>query len=412
MIVSALDHLQCRFLRILARASRLTGFLLLGACLLLARADEPTKVEACLRAAREARRAGRYDDAQRQLESFRLLGRGTRASGSREVSRLEQSLMQAQQGDVAPVEKYLRGLLEKKDRPEALFILEALTRGYLENLQFDEARASLKEWREMKPPDAQGFYLRGWALEQLAGDFDNWGRRNVPPDAVEDYRQALGADPQHEGAGLRLGEVLLQTGKLEEARALFQVVLKRSPGNPGGLLGLSRCLRSLGKPDQSRALLDKLLEKHPRHVEALTERAQLDLETGKLDSALALVRKAVELRPYDSAATYCLSQCLRQVGRQAEVEQVTARSNQIIRDEERLRQLEKMVLGKPNDPALRCESGILLLRNGREQEGVRWLRSTVRIDPRHRPAHQALAEHYDRIGKSDLAAKHRRLARE
>jgi tetratricopeptide (TPR) repeat protein len=313
---------------------------------------------------------------------------------------------------VLPIEKYLRGLLERKDHPDALLILEALTRGYLENLQFDEARVCLKAWLALKPSDAQGFYWRGWAQEQLAGDRDNWGRRTPPPDSVKDYRRALEADPRHDGAGLRLGEVLLQTGKVAEARALFQALLKRSPESRGGLLGLSRCLRSLGKLDESRALLDKLLQKHPRDVEALTERAQLDLETGKLDTAMALLRKAVELRPHDYSAAYALAVCLRRVGRQAEAEQVTVRLKQITADEEQLRKLERIVLDKPTDPAPRCETGILLLRNDREPEGVRWLMSALRIDPLYRSAHKALAEHYQRLGKTDLAAKHRRLARE
>jgi tetratricopeptide (TPR) repeat protein len=392
--------LPCRF------RHGLSAFLFLSVCLVWSYADTKDKTEASLRAARDARRTGRYDEAQRQMESFRLLG------GTREVSRLERSLTQAQQGDLEPVEKYLRGWLEKKDRPETNLILEALTRGYLENLQFDEARTTLIQWRTRKLTDAQGFYLRGWALEQLPSDRDNWGQKLAPPEAVEDYRRALETDPQHEGAGLRLGEVLLQTGKIPEAEALFRNLLRRSPGSPGALLGLSRCLRSQGKIAEGRAALDKLLEKHPRHVEGLTEHAQADLEVGKVDTALALVRKAVELRPHDYTANYCLMLCLRRAGRQQEAEQLTVRLKQFNEDQQRLRQLEKDVFGKPKDPALRCEAGVLLLRNGREQEGVRWLASAVRIDPRHRPAHKALAEHYNRIGKKDLAEKHRRLARE
>src|SRR5438270_9112800 len=127
MIVTTREFLHCQFLRGLSGAGGLAGFLLLGACLVPSHADGADKAEGSLRAALEARRAGRYDEAQRQMESFRRLG------GAREVSRLERSLTQAQQGDVAPVEKYLRGLLEKKDRQKKPLILEALTRGYLEN---------------------------------------------------------------------------------------------------------------------------------------------------------------------------------------------------------------------------------------------------------------------------------------
>ena len=325
---------------------------------------------------------------------------------------MEKALMEAQKGDIAPVEKYLRGLLEKKDRPEAALILEALTRGYLENLQFVETQACLKEWSETKPSDAQGFYLRGRALAELPSGVDNWGRRVAPPEAIKDYRRALDLDPQHEGAGLRLAEASLDTGKVEEAQALFRNLLTQSPGNPGALLGLSRSLRGAGKLQEAQAVLDKLLEKHPRHVEGLTERAQLEVDTGKVDSAVALVRKALELRPHDRQANYTLSLCLRRLGRQQEAEQATTRFRQLEESSKRLLELEKVVLKKPNDPVPRCEAGVLLLGLGEQRDGVRWLMSAVRVDPRHRPAHKALAEYYERIGKKDLAEKHHRLARE
>jgi tetratricopeptide (TPR) repeat protein len=368
-----------------------------------ARANKP---EETLRAAREARRAGRYDEAARHLESFRALG------GAREVARLEKALMQAQQGEVASVEKYLRGLLEKKDRPDASLILEALTRGYLENLQFVEAQATLKEWPETKPAGAQGFYLRGRALAELPSGVDNWGRRVVPPEAIKDYHRALEVDPRHEAAGLALAEALLDTGKVEEAQALFRNLLRQSPDSPGGLLGLSRCLRGVGKLAEAQALLDKLLEKHPRHVDGLTERAQLDLDSGKVDSAVALVLKALKLRPHDRQANYTLTLCLRRLGRQQEAEQATTRFKQLEETSKRLLELEKVVLKKPNDPVPRCEAGQVMMRLGEEREGLRWLMSAVRVDPRHRPAHKVLAEYYERIGKKDLAEKHHRLARD
>jgi Tfp pilus assembly protein PilF len=57
---------------------------------------------------------------------------------------------------------------------------------------------------------------------------------------------------------------------------------------------------------------------------------------------------------------------------------------------------------------LRCEGGILFLNNGEEQEGVRWLRQALRLDPANRQAHEALADYYQRIGQPELAARHRR----
>ncbi|HKB37787.1 MAG TPA: tetratricopeptide repeat protein, partial [Gemmataceae bacterium] len=193
---------------------------------------------------------------------------------------------------------------------------------------------------------------------------------------------------------------------------LFDAVLKQSPDNPRALLGQSRCLRRMGKLMEAQAQLEKLLAKHPRHVEGLTERAGIDLFNGKFESAEPLLRKAVELQPHNFQANYHLVICLRRLGRAKETAQATRRMHQIRVDITRFVDLEKSVLEKPGDPAPRCEAGVLLLGLGEQRDGVRWLTSALRVDPRHRPAHKALAEHYERIGKKDLAEKHHRLARE
>ena len=51
----------------------------------------------------------------------------------------------------------------------------------------------------------------------------------------------------------------------------------------------------------------------------------------------------------------------------------------------------------------------IFLRYG-EEEGRRWLLLNLQSHPNHRPSHRALADYYDRAGKPDLAAEHRRQA--
>jgi len=59
---------------------------------------------------------------------------------------------------------------------------------------------------------------------------------------------------------------------------------------------------------------------------------------------------------------------------------------------------------------LRCELGVLFLRNGEEAEGLRWLGLALEQNPAHAAAHRALAEHFEAKGRSDLAAAHRRAS--
>jgi hypothetical protein len=79
------------------------------------------------------------------------------------------------------------------------------------------------------------------------------------------------------------------------------------------------------------------------------------------------------------------------LGRTEEAEQVNARVAAIDADLRRLDQICQEVMDRPEDAALRCEGGLLFLRNGERQEGTRWLRLALRYDPSCQKARDALA---------------------
>ena len=64
-----------------------------------------------------------------------------------------------------------------------------------------------------------------------------------------------------------------------------------------------------------------------------------------------------------------------------------------------------------SESTTRFEAGSILLRVGEEEEGLRWLRSALRVDPTHRPTHRALADYYQRKGDKEQAEKHRKMGR-
>ena len=57
-----------------------------------------------------------------------------------------------------------------------------------------------------------------------------------------------------------------------------------------------------------------------------------------------------------------------------------------------LDQVRFEVMKRPGDAALRCEAGLLFLRNGERREGIRWLQMALRLDPGCEAARKALAE--------------------
>jgi Flp pilus assembly protein TadD len=143
-------------------------------------------------------------------------------------------------------------------------------------------------------------------------------------------------------------------------------------------------------------------------VGTLTERGRIALEEGDEARAAAWLRRAVKQAPFDREALYNLSRCLQRTGPEAAARDCQARFERADADLKRLAELSKVVQGTPHDPAPRCEAGVLFLRNGQEAEGLRWLHLVLHEHPTYGPAHQALADYYERAGNTERAALHRR----
>jgi Tfp pilus assembly protein PilF len=120
-------------------------------------------------------------------------------------------------------------------------------------------------------------------------------------------------------------------------------------------------------------------------------------------------RRAAEIMPYEKDINYGLYQCLERLGKREEAAAVRTRLNRIEADIAEMDRLTRLIGSRPHDPALRYEAGKVLLRNGQEAEGLRWLESALREDPQHAATHQTLAEYYEKTGDAEKAAYHRRL---
>jgi tetratricopeptide (TPR) repeat protein len=348
-----------------------------------------------LRAAREARRAGDYPAAEKYLREYQ-----ERQGATRDFP-LERAFLQAQRGDLAPVERVLRSLIDKKEHPQDLLALEALGRGYLETYHIAEALDCFRQWVDRDPKNAQALFWRGEVKRRLPN----------PAGALEDYDQALKINPKYDEARLRRAQVWLEEERVEDALKDFRHLRKQQPDNPEVLLGLARCRLLRGEDEAAREQLTGLLKKEPQFFAALVELGKLELRANNPAQAERWLRKALRLQPSDHQAGYLSYLCLTRLGKGAEARKQLARLRQITED---TRRLEKALRGigtkSSDDPQARCEIGVLCLRLGRVKEGLLWLRDALQADPRHRPTHRALAEYYHKSGKKELAAKHRQLA--
>ncbi len=356
----------------------------------------PRSYAARLLAVRAARRAGDLDGAEHELAACQEL----RPEPTEETT-LEWALLRAQRGGLASVEEYLRGRLDEGPA-DPIPILEVLTAELMRLRRLPEAQHYLDSWLQARSDDRDALTRRGWVKEHL---FDRSA-------ALADYRRALELAPADDDVRLRVAELLGQQMHLPEALREYEAVRGRRPQDPEVLLGVVRCLRQLGRADEARRQLEALLAARPEDAQLLHERGRLALDAGQPAEAETWLRRAADLAPHDHEVTYSLYRCLLRLGKTDEARPVSERLKQMEDDTARVRQLMPEVLRHPDDGDLRREIGVIFLRNGFTADGVCWLQTAVEVDPNNQRACLALADHYERSGQPDLAARYRALARQ
>src|SRR5262249_6071479 len=153
-----------------------------------------------------------------------------------------------------------------------------------------------------------------------------------------------------------------------------------------------------GRPDDALPLVERVLATAPPPARALFLRGKAALDRRDAAGAVSWLTRAVEAAPDDPAALHLPTLALRADGRHEEADRLTPRLEALRRDVARLNELVREAARAPEDARPRHEAGVLALRIGRTDEGVRWLRAALRARGDHRATHAALAEHYGRLG--------------
>jgi tetratricopeptide (TPR) repeat protein len=337
----------------------------------------PHDPDVLLLAARAARCAGSYDEAEVLLEKYQ------QARGLDDAGTLEQLLLSAER-NVDSVETVCWRHIEQ-DHPAAREIQEALTRGYLRQYRLVEARMCLQHWRDRAPEDAEAWCLQG----RLHLDYE---RMAYP--AIENYRHALELDPDHEDARLGLAVALLETKNYQESAQHLARVAQCQPDNLRVQVGLAECQDFLGNPAEAYRLVEGVLAQHPDYAQALALRGWLALESGQPEEAETWLRRAKARNPADHQARYNLILCLRRNGKEDEAERDERELKEWEDDLKRFNEIVTQdMVKRPHDPAVHCALGQLLLRSGQRDEGLRWLFSALQLDANYEPARKALAEY-------------------
>ncbi len=113
--------------------------------------------------------------------------------------------------------------------------------------------------------------------------------------AEELFRGAVDIDGENVSALTGLGEVLLETGKIDEAVALFEKAIAIDPAFTPAVSNMALALARQGKTDESREQFKNALELNPLDPGIYHRRGESLEVQGNLGGAAADYRRAVEI---------------------------------------------------------------------------------------------------------------------
>jgi len=207
-----------------------------------------------------------------------------------------------------------------------------------------------------------------------------------------------------------LGKTQSNLSRHEASAASLREALRRQPGYLPARLLLAKSLLDAGKTDESRALYQALADEHPEAAEAHYGLGRIDAE-GERASAAEHLRKACDLAPGFGAAHFALARVYRDMGEKDKAQ-------------EELALYQKDRLGWPAvpDPFLsaivalktgadaRLQRGIQLADAGQLQAAADEHEAALAADPRLLPAHVNLIRIYGSLGRPEKAEEHYRAA--
>jgi tetratricopeptide (TPR) repeat protein len=352
-----------------------------------------------LLAAQIARRRDDYDQAEKHLAA------AVQEHGMTEAISLERTLLAAQQGNFESAERSLWGRTGP-EYPEAVLVLEALAKGYVNHFRQAQELFCLNLLLERDPNHPYALPARARAWEDRAAH----GEKEREEDALHDYEKAVELNPTFE-ARLGLAGTLYRVGRVFDALTEYEQLYQSQPKHTEVIFGLACCRYSVHQVKEAKELLRTVLKSQPEHAGALLELGRVLLHEGELAEAESLLRQAVAHSPrFRPEPLRVLVRCLEAADKPEEAGKV---ADELARREAEVIELERMSSRAGKDPrnvALRYEIALKLTALGREHDGAAALMGVIDLDPRHGPAHESLADYFDRKGQTDRAQVHRRIA--
>jgi predicted O-linked N-acetylglucosamine transferase (SPINDLY family) len=225
-------------------------------------------------------------------------------------------------------------------------------------------------------------------------------RSGARAEAEQLYVQILADDPGHIATRQLLGVLRMEQGRLEDALAEFETILRARPGTIEALMQKGAVLRALGRLDDALAHYDYILSKGPRFPPALYLRGSLLLTMGRPALALQSMEQGLAVDPKFGQAWLGRSVALRQLHRLPEALESCDRAiamnpadaeawffragalEQMGRLEEAVAGYDRAIALKPEYSRACTDRGLALMALRRPNDAAQSFEKALALDPR------------------------------
>jgi tetratricopeptide (TPR) repeat protein len=201
--------------------------------------------------------------------------------------------------------------------------------------------------------------------------------------AVAAYEDMLRRDPGDADVMQRLGVALLQMGRSEEGVLLLAGSLEVEPDRPAVLLNLARALHSLGRNPEALTCCDRAVALDAGLADGYRVRSAVLAAMGRHEDALANSGQAVRLAPRDAASNADFGTALAAVGRTADAMQC----------------FERAVELDPAFFAAHCNLAFLEAQQGRHERALQSLDRALALQPQHAALHSNRGNSLKSLGR-------------
>jgi len=212
-------------------------------------------------------------------------------------------------------------------------------------------------------------------------------RAGRTPEAIREYRAALGIQPAYPGVLNNLGNALDLSGSNQEAIGCYEAALRIVPGFAAAHYNLAKALDRTGRTAEAIGHFEEALRIEPGRADGHEGLGEALLRSGRTAEAVAQFEAALRISPGLARARFDLGNALAQAGRIPEA----------------IGSFEEALRIQPGLAEAGNNLGVLLCRTGRTAEGIERIDAAIRAQPDFAQAHFSRGMALLQVGRREEA---------